>query len=298
MNTKQTNHHISMQTPAHEPFWRYKISRFLGAICLLISFSNTILAEKLDSIGQMRIADVRFIIHKVTPKETTFSISQKYEVPIEVILKANQKQSTDIKVGDTIRIPFKADYAKWLNQVGGKIITGKTADSPKANFHLIQKGQTLYAVQRLYPHVTVKQLQDWNKKGPIKVGDTIYLQDPKTISQPLAADKANNKTAPNKNSVAVAPANTEKNLKLQPGIQIQKDLANKLQPQRNHVLHKTLETGTLIKIENEENKRVAFAKVIGKLPTTESYELAATNNLFELLGIKGDKAKVNLAVLD
>jgi LysM repeat protein len=44
------------------------------------------------------------IVHVVQPKETVFSIARKYEVAVDEVKKWNDMDSTDLKIGQQIRI--------------------------------------------------------------------------------------------------------------------------------------------------------------------------------------------------
>jgi LysM repeat protein len=49
------------------------------------------------------------IIHTVQPKETVYAIAKKYEVEIEDVIKWNNLQGVDLKIGQEIRIKRAAN---------------------------------------------------------------------------------------------------------------------------------------------------------------------------------------------
>jgi LysM repeat protein len=53
---------------------------------------------------QAQPAMAQEIVHVVQPKETVFSISRKYEVGVDEVLRWNEMGGTDLKIGQQIKI--------------------------------------------------------------------------------------------------------------------------------------------------------------------------------------------------
>lgn len=98
-----------------------------------------------------------FIIHYVSMGETLYSISQKYNVPVEDIKTANGLKNDQISLGMELKIQ---------KQQKGAIIVYK-----------VQSGDTLYSISRKFS-VSVEEIKSWNKisDNSINVGQTIEIR--------------------------------------------------------------------------------------------------------------------------
>ncbi len=99
----------------------------------------------------------KFIIHYVSMGETLYSISQKYNIPLEDIKTANGLKNDQISLGMELKIqkPQK-----------GAIIVYK-----------VQSGDTLYSISRKFS-VSVEEIKSWNKisDNSINVGQNIEIR--------------------------------------------------------------------------------------------------------------------------
>ncbi|MDP5274678.1 LysM peptidoglycan-binding domain-containing protein [Chengkuizengella axinellae] len=98
--------------------------------------------------------------HIVKSGESLWSIAQLYNIPIRVLMETNQLTTSNIYVGQKLKIP-----------------TGGTR-------HLVEKGDTLYSLSRRYG-VTVQEIVDANDLsdvGVIYVGQWLYIPPVSDVS--------------------------------------------------------------------------------------------------------------------
>ena len=137
-------------------------------ILLLIMMGGQVQANNPDSLLTRWINGKKFLLHKVSPKETYSSLSRQYHVPVAEIQAANPK-SVNLKIGEVIHIPVSVSTATTTTSPSPspaptKIVTEKqespkikatTPSSPSTEgiskqSHTVQKGETLYAISKMY----------------------------------------------------------------------------------------------------------------------------------------------------
>ena len=138
------------------------LSLFLLFFSAIVSFSEASELVLGDSIGVERVGDKTFILHKVTPQETLFAISRKYQVSVGEIQSANEVLKQGLKIGQTIRIPF----------VEKNVVPAGTS------MHKVNPGETLFSISKKYG-VSVDSLKQWNKLqgNDLSVGQTLVLKE-------------------------------------------------------------------------------------------------------------------------
>lgn len=115
-----------------------------------------------DSIGVERIGDKTFILHKVSPQETLFAISRKYQVPVGEIQNSNEVLKQGLKIGQTIRIPY----------------ISKSELDEGTSLHKVAPGETLFSISKKY-NITVDSLKQWNKLlgNDLSVGQALIVKE-------------------------------------------------------------------------------------------------------------------------
>jgi LysM repeat protein len=139
----------------------------------LISFSGfsySIVAR--DSIGFERRDGKVFVLHKVEPKETLYSLSRRYKASVKDIESANPKVKQGLNIGDVVLIPYSGTVKvvaekkedKLTNQEQGKIT------------HKVELSETLFAISRKY-NVSVNDIRSWNKlsSNDISAGQELVI---------------------------------------------------------------------------------------------------------------------------
>lgn len=186
------------------------ISSFILVLFFSISLAKASNMAAGDSVGVERVGDNTFILHKVSPQETLFAISRKYQVPVGEIQNANEVLKQGLKIGQTIRVPYiaKSDLAE-----------GST-------LHKVGPGETLFSISKKY-NVTVDSLKQWNKLlgNDLSVGQALIVKETSpqpavTIPAPTIASTTpvTQEDAPKREVVKVQPkpepAVVEKNIEV------------------------------------------------------------------------------------
>ncbi len=100
----------------------------------------------IDSTGLETIGGKTYIIHKVSAKETLYSLSRRYSVSVADIRAANAGLDNNLDLNQVIKVPYKPKIAK-----------------PKGSiYHTVGAQETLYAISRKY-HVSIESIKKWNK---------------------------------------------------------------------------------------------------------------------------------------
>ena len=139
-------------------------------ILLLIVFGllpSVIWANVLDSLRLEKINGDKFIVHRVEPKETLYSISKRYESTIDEIYKYNESLENGLKMYDEIIIPFRT-----------KKLSPQTKSNTFSKYHVVTTGETLYSISKKY-EISVDSLKIINglQSNYISLGDTLELGD-------------------------------------------------------------------------------------------------------------------------
>lgn len=112
-------------------------------------------SENKKELGGVVEQDGNFITYEVQPKETLYAISKKYNTSLDAILNANSSiRDEGLKSGSQIKIPIAE-----VEEQPEEVIATAKPDSLEA--HIVEKGQTLYAISKLY-ETTVEELKAAN----------------------------------------------------------------------------------------------------------------------------------------
>lgn len=126
----------------------------------------------LDSLGVKSRDGKKFIVHKIEPKETLYSLSRRYHVSVNDILTANEEEEDGLKIdqiGRVLYIPYDpSNYPSVSKEPSGK---GKK--------HTVKPGDTLYGLSQTY-NVSVPDIKKWNdmKGVELSIGDEIWVSKP------------------------------------------------------------------------------------------------------------------------
>ncbi|MEZ4722523.1 MAG: LysM peptidoglycan-binding domain-containing protein [Flavobacteriales bacterium] len=111
-----------------------------------------------------------FLIHRVQPKETLYSICKLYNSSLEDVLKANPDVAeSGLKSDSEIKIPVKQI------QVKAEVKAIAKPDSLKG--HIVQKGETVYGISKLY-NVNAEELNRVNNGFPIGLKEGAVIRVP------------------------------------------------------------------------------------------------------------------------
>lgn len=262
----------------------------------------------MDSIGRTNINGVEYILHRVDPKETLFGLARRYGVSISQIEAANDL-SEGLKIGLIVRIPTGNTPANLPPKqviVAPIETSAPVAENPNAQYHQVQKGETLYAISKKYPGATVENLIKWNNIGSAGLAADsriiVGFKDSNSAAAPKPGKKPTTKPSDNP-TVVTQPTNPNpsKITVKEPPLQfkeaskemlVQWDGNGNLEAFKKIAYHNTFPVGSIIKIQNPENKRVVFVKVVGKIPEGSSYEgaeLVVSKSAAELIDANGQR---------
>lgn len=139
--------------------------------------------EKLSKRKERRIFDT----HIVNQGETLYSISRRYEIPVNTLLEDNEGlDPAQISIGQEIKIRKKSmgdaspdeiaeqmeDYRDAINRVATDV-----------TYHLVASGETIYGLSKKY-NVTEQQIKDSNDlKDGLKAGAVVVIPVPSEMSE-------------------------------------------------------------------------------------------------------------------
>jgi LysM repeat protein len=129
---------------------------------------TTAQAEIKDSIGIEKKDGKTFVLHQVDAKETLYSIARRYSAKVEDIKAANPTIGDGLKIGQTLRIPYKGVVAP---------IPGSTSAANRTyKSHTVEKKETLFAISRQYG-VSVEEITKANPgiESGLKEGQTLRI---------------------------------------------------------------------------------------------------------------------------
>ena len=140
-------------------------------LLLILSFEQS-RASKLDSVRVEISSGQQFIIHEVDAKETLFSISRKYGVPVNDIRKHNPTAIQGLAIAQELKIPIVEIESK------------RTQDTSNNNYHVIESGDTFYSLSKKY-ELPIDSLQKWNdlKSTELNLGDSLIIGYKKTTQK-------------------------------------------------------------------------------------------------------------------
>src|SRR6185369_13573423 len=159
----------------------YSISRKYGVAVALIREENPAVDAGL-AIGQLVKVpytprtkpkfDNGTIVHKVSAKETLFSISKQYDVSVDDLKIWNNLKDNSLSVGQDLIIRKKS---RPIEATKGSIPDMKTV----RGVHTVTANETLFSISKMYG-ASVQQLKEWNNltSTELKPGQTIYVLPP------------------------------------------------------------------------------------------------------------------------
>ncbi|WP_067548025.1 LysM peptidoglycan-binding domain-containing protein [Algoriphagus sanaruensis] len=143
-----------------------------------------------DSVGVERIGNQTFILHKVSPQETLFGISRRYQVSVGEIQQANEVLKQGLKIGQTIKVPFKGNVT--------------LAEGQK--IHKVAPGETLFSISKKYG-TSIDSLKKLNNLAgndlsvgqSLKIGESTPSESsadvsPASVNQATSASTVSSKT--------------------------------------------------------------------------------------------------------
>jgi LysM repeat protein len=256
------------------------------------SFSNGMVK---DSVGIKKEAGKTYVLYKVEPKQTLFSIVKRYGSSVAEFKAANPGLSESVNVGQTIKIPYKgtvvASAPKYVPPVSTP--TPAPTEAVKMVSHVVESGQGLYAVATKYK-VTMADLRKWNnlttdvlssgqvlivdareyerakKAGELPAkGEVVKVEDTNMSSNPSSTTTTQKPSEPVDASEAKTSSETSKTSSgyrktIETGLAELIDVEDKSGKYLG--LHRSAPAGTLVNVKNSSNGQSIWVKIVGKLP--------------------------------
>jgi LysM repeat protein len=245
-------------------------------ILLIIGFLSYIktFAVEQDSIGLVQKNGQWVIIYEVGPKETIYSIARKYNIPPKSIMAINPEVMNEgLKIGQKIFVPIET--ARQKNPVNE--ITFAKDNIDNAIYHVVEKGQTLFAIAKQY-NTPVYNIKQWNKlnSNDVKIGTKLIVG-------------FNQEQEVGKDEVVYTKETIKSNTGFEKTIERGYYTSFKTSKEQEGyylVKHKYLPEGTIVRLVNESNGAFLFAKVIDKLESQDKNLIAlVSNNVIEKLSL-------------
>lgn len=280
-------------------------------IAFLFTWQLNSEASTLDSLGLKKENNKTFLLFKVGPKQSLFSILKRYNLSLTEFKEANSSVEIPVKTGEIVYIPLHyLDESTSVPKVADeKAADEKAKNVPKeAKIHIVGPKQGLLSVANLYK-VTMADLRKWNnlKSDRLQEGQRLIVTDPADSNSTISIDKANLLPAKNETRSETAPAPVAENPVKEKGPEdikkkIETGIAELIDVQDNSgkflALHRTAPIGTLVLVKNLTNNQSIWVKVIGRLPNGDNKVIIKLSpKAFEKLNAVDKRVRAEISYL-
>jgi LysM repeat protein len=270
-------------------------------IAILIGLNLAAKATSLDSLGLKKENNKTFLLFKVGPKQSLFSILKRYNLSLTEFKSANSDVEIPVKTGEILYIPLH--YLEESNPAP------KVVEEKEAEIHIVAPKQGLLSVANMHK-VTMAELRKWNNltSDRLQEGQRLIVSDPSGTKSAIAVDKASllpakttaAATAPAAAPVAEAPAKEKGpediKKKIETGIAELIDVPDN--SGKFLALHRTAPIGTLVLVKNLTNNQSIWVKVIGRLPGGDSKVIIKLSpKAFEKLNAVDKRVRAEISYL-
>lgn len=281
----------------------YKLTLLIAFLFALQLSSE---ASTLDSLGLKKENNKTFLLFKVGPKQSLFSILKRYNLSLTEFKSANTDIQIPVKTGEIVYIPLH--YLEESNPAP-KVVEEKAAESPKeAEIHIVAPKQGLLSVANMHK-VTMAELRKWNNltSDRLQEGQRLIVSDPAGSTSSIAVDKSNllpakaaapTALAPTEAVVAPAKEKGPEDIKKK----IETGIAELIDVPDNSgkflALHRTAPIGTLVLVKNLTNNQSIWVKVIGRLPNGDNKVIIKLSpKAFEKLNAVDKRVRAEISYL-
>lgn len=272
--------------------------------CVLSSIAFTSFSTEVakDSVGLKKEGGKSFVLFKVEPKQTLFSIVKRYGSSVAEFKVANPGILESVNVGQIIKIPYKGVSVasvpvapKYTPTTTPPVATSVTpaVESVKMVSHVVEGGQGLYAVATKYK-VTMSDLRKWNNlttdqltSGQVlivdsgeyerakKAGDLPAKGEVVKVEDTNMGSNTGGKVVvqkPIEEPVSGDVKTSSETSKTSSGYRktVETGLAELIDVEDKSgkylALHRSAPVGTLVNVKNSSNGQSIWVKIIGKLP--------------------------------
>jgi LysM repeat protein len=275
-------------------------------IAFLFAWQLNLEASTLDSLGLKKENNKTFLLFKVGPKQSLFSILKRYNLSLSEFKSANSDIQIPVKTGEIVYIPLH--YLEESNPAP-KVIEEKVAESPakEAEIHIVTPKQGLLSVANMHK-VTMAELRKWNNltSDRLQEGQRLIVSDPTHSTSSMAVDKssllpAKPATVPAATPIEASTAAKEKGpedikKKIETGIAELIDVPDN--SGKFLALHRSAPIGTLVLVKNLTNNQSIWVKVIGRLPNGDNKVIIKLSpKAFEKLNAVDKRVRAEISYL-
>lgn len=280
-------------------------------IAFFFALQLTTKASSLDSLGLKKENNKTFLLFKVGPKQSLFSILKRYNLSLSEFKTANADVQIPVKTGEIVYIPlhYLDESYSLPKSVDDKTSNEKATDTSKeAKIHIVAPKQGLLSVANLYK-VTMAELRKWNnlKSDRLQEGQRLVVTDPAETNSTITVDKTNLLPAKNETKNEPAPVPSVENPVKEKGPEdikkkIETGIAELIDVPDNSgkflALHRTAPIGTLVLVKNLTNNQSIWVKVIGRLPNGDSKVIIKLSpKAFEKLNAVDKRVRAEISYL-
>ena len=149
------------------------MKRILYIFTFLFTLSTGILAQEpeIQAPSRVVIGGEYFYVHTVQPGETLYSLSRKYGVSSEDIVKNNPHTGEGLRAGEAIKIPAPEPEPLPRN------IRNRTTSNRRVEVHTVNAGETAYSIAKRYA-ISVNDMIEANPgldPARISIGQRILI---------------------------------------------------------------------------------------------------------------------------
>jgi LysM repeat protein len=248
-----------------------------GIFILLITSLTTFASGKnpqKDTLNTEVIDNIVYILHKVEPGQTLYSLVNKFKCTVAEVSNINPTLKSDvaIKIGQTLKFPMIRNgkhVSAWAYQASLKKSTpanpnntlkyqSKTIQQikqPKSKFHAIKAGETIFSISKLYD-LDISYLVEANSisDNKIRIGDKLLIDKIEIEKISTALEKKITQT------LVVEPTGIKME---ETGVAEVINTSNRTT--KYLALHRTAKVGSNIKVTNEATGLTITAKVVANL---------------------------------
>ena len=262
---------------------------FFAIFCFITLYSSNAHAAAIrDSIDVENQNGKQIIIHKVSRRETYYSIGRLYNVSPLAIIQINNNVS--LKPGIKIKVPTERPYVESATAPKTK---NATAESNTIIDYKVGPREYLYAIARRF-NTTAEDIKLLNnlKSDHLSIGQILKVRQGGTTPVPPPTPPAE----PEPERVKIPAGRLGLTERSEKGVAVWIADDN-LDGTKMLALHRTAPVGTVVKITNPMTDRVTFAKVVGKFTENESTKdviIVLTKATADLLGALDKRFQVTI----
>ena len=247
----------------------------LASLCLLFVFCGKTVAMSLDSLGLKKENNKTFLVYKIGPKQTLFSVLKRYNLSLTEFKQVNPEINIPVNSGELVFIPlhYLDESTNTLGNVSKPMEkASEPVEAPKnTGIHIVSAKQSLLTVANLYK-VTMAEIRKWNNLSSdvLKEGQRLFVSAPAVVNidkSSLLPPKGNEESKSPSTPTEQTDANGMRKT-------IETGMAELIDVPDNSgkylALHKTAPIGTLVLVKNLANGQNIWVKVIGRLPNSDS----------------------------